>query len=101
MFQFCWDAGHFIESNVSFIFDVVAVIYAICLLTTLCTFREIPLDLMEKDEKLKPITEKDIQIEMAKHKPKIYYIQVVCISVLNEFLELIEFNCLLSWIGNV
>lgn len=79
IFPFCFDSGNLMETHVSFIFDAVAVVYAVCLLTTVCTFQEIPLNVIEKDEKLKPITARDIQIEMAKHKPKVYYVQVVCI----------------------
>lgn len=56
---------------------MVAIIYWICLLTTIFNLREIPLSLIEKDDLLKPITEIDIRNEIAKNKPRVYYIQMV------------------------
>lgn len=49
--------GQFLGGNIITVFTIVLGVFLICLLTTITSFREIPLSLMEKDELLKPVTQ--------------------------------------------
>lgn len=54
-----WEAiyiGHFFGGNVKTVFALVTMIFLVGLTVTLTSFREIPLPIMEQDEKLRPIT---------------------------------------------
>lgn len=48
--------GQFIGNNVKTVFTIVTVLFVISASITLCSFREIPLPLMEHDELLRPLS---------------------------------------------
>ncbi|XP_053681179.1 proton-associated sugar transporter A-like [Anopheles nili] len=61
-----WDGtalGELLGGNINTVFILVTVIFASCLVVTVCSFREIPLPLMEHDELLQPLTEHAITCE--------------------------------------
>lgn len=67
--------GNFMGGNIPTVFTLVTIIFVICYLITVTTFREIPLPLIEKDELLRPLSEKAIKKELKKNNNAIYYIQ--------------------------
>ncbi|KAH8335319.1 hypothetical protein KR074_010436 [Drosophila pseudoananassae] len=73
-----WETTHigtFMGGNVPTVFTLVTIIFVICYLITVTTFREIPLPLIEKDELLRPLSEKAIKKELKKNNNAIFYIQ--------------------------
>ncbi|XP_058458843.1 proton-associated sugar transporter A-like isoform X2 [Malaya genurostris] len=75
-----WDGtsfGEFLGGSIKTVFTLVGVIFVVCLLLTVTSFREIPLSVIEKDELLKPLTESTIKRERAKLNDKIFYIKDV------------------------
>ncbi|KFB53940.1 hypothetical protein ZHAS_00022186 [Anopheles sinensis] len=61
-----WDGtilGELLGGNINTVFILVTIIFVLCLTVTLCSFREIPLALMERDELLQPLTERIIAKE--------------------------------------
>lgn len=48
--------GHFFGGNIKTVFALVTIIFLVGLTVTITSFREIPLPIMEQDEKLRPIT---------------------------------------------
>ncbi|KAH8380521.1 hypothetical protein KR009_011179 [Drosophila setifemur] len=67
--------GTFMGGNIPTVFTLVTIIFAICYLITVTTFREIPLALIEKDELLRPLSEQAFKGELKKKNNAIYYIQ--------------------------
>lgn len=59
--------ANLIGDNIKTVFALVTVIFIISLLTTLTSFREIPLKLLESDEMLRPVT----QVAVKKEKERI------------------------------
>uniref|UniRef100_A0A182J4A8 Sucrose transporter n=1 Tax=Anopheles atroparvus TaxID=41427 RepID=A0A182J4A8_ANOAO len=65
-----WDGtmlGELLGGNINTVFILVTVIFVLCLTVTLCSFREIPLALMERDELLQPLTERIIAKERQRY----------------------------------
>lgn len=62
--------GLFLGGNIKTVFTIVTVVFIITALITLTSFREVPLDTMEKDDLLKPITDICIQSALVKDKNK-------------------------------
>uniref|UniRef100_A0A2M3Z1X8 Putative sucrose transporter n=1 Tax=Anopheles braziliensis TaxID=58242 RepID=A0A2M3Z1X8_9DIPT len=61
-----WDEtalGDLLGGNINTVFILVTVIFILCLIVTVSSFREIPLPLMERDELLQPLTERVITEE--------------------------------------
>ncbi|EDV95690.1 proton-associated sugar transporter A [Drosophila grimshawi] len=67
--------GTFLGGNIPTVFSLVTIIFIICYLITITTFREIPLKLIESDELLRPLSETAIKRELKKNNNAIYYIQ--------------------------
>lgn len=67
--------GSFLGGNVHTVFVIVIVVFIVTFFITVISFREVPLDLMEKDELLRPLSAADIKKELAKHNSAIYYIK--------------------------
>lgn len=59
------------------VFGLVTIIFIVCYLITVTTFREIPLELIERDELLRPLSDAAIKKEILKNKPGVYYIKEV------------------------
>uniref|UniRef100_A0A182Q3U6 Sucrose transporter n=1 Tax=Anopheles farauti TaxID=69004 RepID=A0A182Q3U6_9DIPT len=55
--------GALLGGNINTVFILVTVVFGLCLAVTVCSFREIPLPLMEHDELLQPLTERIIANE--------------------------------------
>lgn len=75
-----WDNtafGELLGGSIKTVFTLVVVIFVICLVLTITSFREIPLPLMEKDDLLRPLTESVIKKERAKINDKIFFIKDV------------------------
>lgn len=75
-----WDDtsfGDFLGGSIKTVFTIVGIIFIICLILTVSSFREIPLPLMEKDDLLRPLTESIVKKERAKMDDKIFYIKYV------------------------
>ncbi|XP_020816675.1 proton-associated sugar transporter A [Drosophila serrata] len=73
-----WEKTHigtFMGGNIPTVFTLVTIIFVICYLITVTTFREIPLPLIEQDELLRPLSEQAIKRELKKNNNAIYYIQ--------------------------
>lgn len=73
-----WETTHigsFMGGNIPTVFTLVTIIFAVCYLITVTTFREIPLPLIEQDELLRPLSEQAIKKELKKKNNTIYYIQ--------------------------
>lgn len=73
-----WETTHigsFMGGNIPTVFTLVTIIFAVCYLITVTTFREIPLPLIEQDELLRPLSEQAIKKELEKKNNTIYYIQ--------------------------
>ncbi|EDV50579.1 proton-associated sugar transporter A [Drosophila erecta] len=73
-----WETTHigsFMGGNIPTVFTLVTIIFAVCYLITVTTFREIPLPLIEQDELLRPLSEQAIKKELRKKNNTIYYIQ--------------------------
>lgn len=64
--------GQFLGGNIITVFTIVLAVFLICLLTTITSFREIPLSLMEKDELLKPVTQISCRKENERVKGAIF-----------------------------
>lgn len=64
--------GQFLGGNIITVFTIVLVVFLLCLLTTITSFREIPLSLMEKDELLKPVTQISCRKENERIKDAIF-----------------------------
>uniref|UniRef100_A0A182K6G2 Major facilitator superfamily (MFS) profile domain-containing protein n=1 Tax=Anopheles christyi TaxID=43041 RepID=A0A182K6G2_9DIPT len=65
-----WDGtmlGELLGGNINTVFILVTVIFALCLSVTVCSFREIPLPLMERNELLQPLTERIITRERQRY----------------------------------
>ncbi|EDW36739.1 GL18421 [Drosophila persimilis] len=67
--------GSFLGGNIPTVFGLVTIIFVICYIITVTTFREIPLPLMEQDELLRPMTDAAIKKELKKNNNAVYYIQ--------------------------
>ncbi|EDW80129.1 uncharacterized protein Dwil_GK24322 [Drosophila willistoni] len=67
--------GSFLGGNIPTVFGLVTIIFVICYLITITTFREIPLNLIERDELMRPLSEGAIKKELKKNNNAIYYIQ--------------------------
>lgn len=73
-----WETTHIgsvLGGNIPTVFTLVTIIFVICYLITVTTFREIPLGLIERDELLRPLSESAIKKELKKNNNAIYYIQ--------------------------
>ncbi|KAH8302945.1 hypothetical protein KR044_012389 [Drosophila immigrans] len=73
-----WETTHigaFLGGNIPTVFSLVTIIFVVCYLITVTTFREIPLQLIEDDELLRPLSEAAIKKELKKNNNAIYYIQ--------------------------
>ncbi|KAH8343525.1 hypothetical protein KR059_011987 [Drosophila kikkawai] len=73
-----WETTHigtFMGGNIPTVFTLVTIIFVICYLITVTTFKEIPLPLIEQDELLRPLSEAAIKRELKKNNNAIYYIQ--------------------------
>ncbi|XP_034107903.1 proton-associated sugar transporter A [Drosophila albomicans] len=73
-----WETTHigaFLGGNIPTVFSLVTIIFVVCYLITVTTFREIPLQLIENDELLRPLSEAAIKKELKKNNNAIYYIQ--------------------------
>ncbi|KAH8366170.1 hypothetical protein KR093_009914 [Drosophila rubida] len=67
--------GAVLGGNIPTVFSLVTIIFVVCYLITVTTFREIPLQLIEGDELLRPLSEAAIKKELKKNNNAIYYIQ--------------------------
>lgn len=67
--------GQFLGGNIITVFTIVLVVFLLCLLTTITSFREIPLSLMEKDELLKPVTQISCRKENERIKGAIFTVK--------------------------
>uniref|UniRef100_A0A1I8P970 Major facilitator superfamily associated domain-containing protein n=1 Tax=Stomoxys calcitrans TaxID=35570 RepID=A0A1I8P970_STOCA len=67
--------GSFLGGNIPTVFALVTIIFFFCYLTTVTTFREIPLKLIENDDLLRPLSAKAIKKELQKKNSNVYYIQ--------------------------
>ncbi|XP_055629112.1 proton-associated sugar transporter A-like [Toxorhynchites rutilus septentrionalis] len=75
-----WDNtafGELLGGSIKTVFTLVSIIFVICLVVTITSFREIPLPLLEKDELLRPLTESAIKKERTKMNDKIFFIKDV------------------------
>ncbi|XP_034482943.1 proton-associated sugar transporter A [Drosophila innubila] len=73
-----WETTHigaFLGGNIPTVFSLVTIIFVVCYLITITTFREIPLKLIERDELLRPLSDVAIKKELKKNNNAIYYIQ--------------------------
>lgn len=64
--------GQLLGGNTITVFTIVLVVFLVCLLATITSFREIPLSLMEKDELLKPVTQISCRKENERTKGVIF-----------------------------
>lgn len=92
-----WDStqiGTFLGGNIPTVFGLVTIIFIVCYLVTVTTFREIPLKLIEKDEMLRPLSPEVIKMEMRKQNDTLFYIKETTILELkmaeNETTEGVE-----------
>lgn len=69
--------GEFMGGNVKTVFSIVTIIFLISSVLTLTSFREIPLLMMEKDSKLKPISHTDVKKEKEKNNKNVYTVAQV------------------------
>ncbi|KAG5680635.1 hypothetical protein PVAND_010129 [Polypedilum vanderplanki] len=60
--------ANLIGDNIKTVFALVTIIFIICMLTTITSFREIPLKLLESDEMLRPVTQFAVKKEKEKLK---------------------------------
>ncbi|XP_037916322.1 proton-associated sugar transporter A-like isoform X3 [Hermetia illucens] len=60
--------GLFLGGNYQTVFAIVLVVFIICFLITVTSFREIPLDLIESDQLLRPLSRTTIQKEIQNRK---------------------------------
>ncbi|KAL5286666.1 hypothetical protein ACFFRR_007965 [Megaselia abdita] len=67
--------GAALGGNIPTVFTIVTVVFVLCYITTLTSFREIPLPLLEKDELLKPLTLSSLKKQLAKENEKLKYIK--------------------------
>ncbi|XP_037950169.1 proton-associated sugar transporter A [Teleopsis dalmanni] len=67
--------GAALGGNIPTVFGLVTIIFVICYLITITTFREIPLKLIEKDDMLRPLSAEDIKKELNKNNNTVYYIK--------------------------
>lgn len=67
--------GAALGGNIPTVFTIVTVVFVLCYLITLTSFREIPLPLLEKDELLKPVTAASLKKQLAKDNDKLKYIK--------------------------
>ncbi|EDW17467.1 proton-associated sugar transporter A [Drosophila mojavensis] len=67
--------GNVLGGNIPTVFTLVTIIFVLCYLVTVTTFREIPLELIERDELLRPLSCSAIKKELKKNNNAIYYIQ--------------------------
>lgn len=67
--------GAALGGNIPTVFGMVTVIFIICYFVTITTFREIPLNLIESDEMLRPLSASAIKKEISKKNNAIYYIK--------------------------
>ncbi|KAL7734126.1 hypothetical protein ACLKA6_011806 [Drosophila palustris] len=73
-----WETTHigtFLGGNIPTVFSLVTIIFVVCYIITVTTFREIPLKLIERDELLRPLSEGAIKKELKKNNNAIFYIQ--------------------------
>ncbi|KAH8406923.1 hypothetical protein KR222_011623 [Zaprionus bogoriensis] len=73
-----WETTHigtFLGGNIPTVFSLVTIIFVVCYFITVTTFREIPLQLIERDELLRPLSEAAIKQELKKKNNEIFYIQ--------------------------
>ncbi|XP_065368550.1 proton-associated sugar transporter A [Calliphora vicina] len=66
--------GTFLGGNIPTVFGLVTIIFVICYIITITTFREIPLKLIEKDELLRPLSDTAIKKELKKCNSNVFYI---------------------------
>lgn len=64
--------GELLGGNIITVFTIVLAVFLVCLFTTITSFREIPLSLMEKDELLKPVTQISCRKENERIKGAIF-----------------------------
>ena len=63
--------------NIPTVFGLVTIIFVVCYIVTITTFREIPLKLIEKDDMLKPLSDAAIKKELKKANSNVFYIAEV------------------------
>lgn len=73
--------GSFLGGNIPTVFGLVTIIFFFCYLLTVTTFREIPLKLIERDNLLRPLSDKAIKRELKKENSNVYYIKEVSTKV--------------------
>lgn len=75
--------GRMLGGNIATVFTIVSVIFVLSVILTTTSFREIPLDLMEMDEMLRPVTQNDALRELEKKivKKGVYIVQKEIITV--------------------
>ncbi|XP_055372751.1 proton-associated sugar transporter A-like [Condylostylus longicornis] len=70
--------GKYFGGNILTVFTLVTILFIICLVITITSFREIPLSLIEQDPMLKPLTASAIQKEVEEAKNDVvYYIREI------------------------
>ncbi|CAO1414900.1 unnamed protein product [Diamesa serratosioi] len=62
--------ANLIGDNIRTVFTLVAILFTVCFIFSVTTFREIPLKLMESDEMLRPVTQLSVKKEKEKLKAK-------------------------------
>lgn len=62
--------GQFMGGNITTVFIICTIAFVGCVITTVTSFREIPLPLMEVDELLRPVTQSAVRQEYEKRKAK-------------------------------
>lgn len=63
-----WQLGDLLGGNIPTVFTLCTICLIICMITTVTSFREIPLPLMEADELLRPVTQSAVRQEYEKRK---------------------------------
>lgn len=69
--------GEIMGGNVKTVFSIVTIIFLISSIVTLTSFREIPLPMMERDSRLKPISHTDVKNEKEKNNKTVYTVAQV------------------------
>ncbi|XP_055372316.1 proton-associated sugar transporter A-like isoform X2 [Condylostylus longicornis] len=83
--------GDFFGGNIKTVFTIVTLLFMMCFVITVTSFREIPLPLIEKDSLLKPVSIEAIKKESEKGKnDMIFYIKETMA------MELQNLNCTLN-----
>lgn len=76
--------GQIMGGNQSTVFSVCTIALLICIISTVTSFREIPLPLLEADVNLRPVTQSEVRQEYEKRKASANALQVLKLKLNSE-----------------